>query len=55
MAKTGKRNVDAAENIDRNHHYTLDEAVKMVKERAKAKFDETIEVALNLNVECVPP
>ena len=31
--------------------YPLDEAVKMVKERAKAKFDETIEVAINLGVD----
>jgi large subunit ribosomal protein L1 len=51
MAKTGKRNADAAEGVDRNHLYTLDEAVKMVKERSKAKFDETIELALNLNVD----
>jgi large subunit ribosomal protein L1 len=51
MAKTGKRNADAAEGVDRNHLYTLDEAVQMVKERSKAKFDETIEVALNLNVD----
>jgi large subunit ribosomal protein L1 len=51
MAKIGKRNADAAEGVDRNHLYTLDEAVEMVKERSKAKFDETIEVALNLNVD----
>ena len=51
MANKGKRNVDAAEGVDRNHLYTLDEAVKMVKERAKAKFDETIELAMNLNVD----
>jgi large subunit ribosomal protein L1 len=31
--------------------YSLDEAVKMVKARAKAKFDETVEVALNLGVD----
>jgi large subunit ribosomal protein L1 len=51
MANKGKRNVDAAEGVDRNHLYTLDEAVKMVKERAKAKFDETIELAMNLNID----
>jgi len=51
MAKKGKRNIDAGEGIDRNHLYKLDEAVKMVKERAKAKFDETIELALNLSVD----
>jgi large subunit ribosomal protein L1 len=51
MAKTGKRNADAAEGVDRKHLYTLDEAVKMAKERSKAKFDETVELALNLNVD----
>ena len=51
MANTGKRHADAAEGVDRKHLYTLDEAVKMVRERAKAKFDETIELALNLNVD----
>jgi large subunit ribosomal protein L1 len=51
MAKQGKRHADAAEEIDRKHLYSLDEAVGMVKERAKAKFDETIELALNLNVD----
>jgi len=51
MAKQGKRNADAAEGVDRKHLYSLDEAVGMVKERAKAKFDETIELALNLSVD----
>jgi large subunit ribosomal protein L1 len=43
--------VSAREGIDRNKLYPLEEAVKMVKERAKAKFDETIEVAMNLGVD----
>jgi large subunit ribosomal protein L1 len=47
----GKRTVKAREGIDRTKLYPLDEAVKMVKERAKAKFDETIEVAMNLGVD----
>jgi len=51
MAKLGKRNEKAREGIDRAKLYTLDEAVKMVKERAKAKFDETIEIAMNLGVD----
>jgi large subunit ribosomal protein L1 len=51
MAHKGKRLRKAAEGIDRNHFYPLPEAVKMVKARAKAKFDETIEVALNLNID----
>ena len=41
----------AREGIDREKLYTLAEAVKMVKERAKAKFDETIEIAINLGVD----
>ncbi len=51
MAKQGKRITNAAEGIDRKKLYGLDEAVKMVKERAKAKFDETVEVAMNLGVD----
>src|SRR5262245_65275534 len=37
--------------IDRDKAYPISEAVKLVKERAKAKFDETIEVAMNLGVD----
>ncbi len=51
MAKIGKRLAKAREGIDRNRAYPLDEAVRMVKERAVAKFDETIEIALNLGVD----
>ena len=51
MAQHGKRTVKAREGIDRTKLYTLDEAVKMIKERAKAKFDETVEVAMNLGVD----
>ena len=50
MAK-GKRTTTAREGVDRTKLYPLDEAVKMVKERAKAKFDETVEVAMNLGVD----
>jgi large subunit ribosomal protein L1 len=39
------------EGIDRDKAYTIAEAVKLVKERAKAKFDETIEIAMNLGVD----
>ena len=41
----------AREGIDPKKLYSLEEAVKLVKERAIAKFDETIEVALNLGVD----
>src|SRR5688500_1007585 len=51
MAKLGKRTVKAREGVDPEKTYPIDEAVKMVKERATAKFDETIEVALNLGVD----
>jgi large subunit ribosomal protein L1 len=47
----GKRTIAAREGIDREKLYSLDEAVKLVKERAKAKFDETIEIAMNLGVD----
>jgi large subunit ribosomal protein L1 len=47
----GKRTVKAREGIDPAKAYPLDEAVKLVKARAKAKFDETIEVAMNLGVD----
>jgi large subunit ribosomal protein L1 len=51
MANRGKRIRKATDGIDRNHFYPLTEAVKMVKSRATAKFDETIEVSLNLNLD----
>jgi large subunit ribosomal protein L1 len=49
--KPGKRIRAAREAIERMKLYPVDEAVKLVKERAKAKFDETIEVAMNLGVD----
>jgi len=49
--KAGKRIRTAREEIERMKLYPVDEAVKLVKERAKAKFDETIEVAMNLGVD----
>ena len=47
----GKRIKNAREGIDRNHLYSLSEAVGFIKERASAKFDETVEVAMNLGVD----
>ena len=46
-----KRMKDARAAIDRMKAYPIEEAVKLVKERAKAKFDETIELAINLNID----
>jgi large subunit ribosomal protein L1 len=51
MAQHGKRTRAAREGIDRVKLYPLDEAVKLIKGRATAKFDETIEVAMNLGVD----
>jgi large subunit ribosomal protein L1 len=48
---TGKRTTEIEKGIDRKKLYELGEAVKMIKERAKAKFDETVEVAMNLGVD----
>jgi large subunit ribosomal protein L1 len=47
----GKRYKSAVSTVDRDKTYALDEAVKMVKANAKAKFDETIEVAMNLGID----
>ncbi len=51
MSGQGKRLVSAYGAIDREHHYPLAEAVKIVKGSAKAKFDETIEVSMNLGID----
>lgn len=51
MAKIAKRLKKIREGVDFNKFYALDEAVKMVKDRAIAKFDETIEVTMNLGVD----
>jgi large subunit ribosomal protein L1 len=51
MAHLGKKLIKLREGIDRTKLYPIDQAVKMVKDRAKAKFDETIEVAMNLGVD----
>ena len=51
MSTLGKQTKTLREGVDRQKLYPLQEAVKMVKERAKAKFDETIEVAMNLGVD----
>ncbi len=51
MGKIGKRIKAARETINRDEFHSIDAAVKIVKEHAKAKFDETIEVAMNLGVD----
>ncbi len=47
----GKRMEAIKQGLPAGKAYGVDEAVKIIKERAKAKFDETIEVALNLGVD----
>jgi large subunit ribosomal protein L1 len=51
MAKHGKRLRKAYEAIERERLYGLDEAVKLIKERAGTKFDETIEISMNLGID----
>ncbi|HYG86092.1 MAG TPA: 50S ribosomal protein L1 [Azospirillum sp.] len=51
MAKLGKRLKAANAAVNRDAFYALDEAVKLVKSNAKAKFDETIEIAMNLGID----
>jgi len=51
MAKHGKRYVDSLKLIDRSRLYEPAEAMKLVKETARAKFDETVQVAVKLGVD----
>ena len=54
MAKRGKKYLKALESIDRMRTYTVEEAVDLIKEasqRAKRNFDETVELAMRLNVD----
>jgi large subunit ribosomal protein L1 len=51
MAKQGKRITKAYEGLDQLDAVSIEEAVKIVKERATAKFDETIDIAMNLNID----
>ena len=51
MAHVGKRIKAAREGIEAEKLYPLDEAIKLVKSRASAKFDETVEVSMNLGVD----
>jgi large subunit ribosomal protein L1 len=51
MAREGKRLKAAYAEIDRDAFYDIAQAIKAIKARATAKFDETIEIALNLGVD----
>lgn len=51
MSRVGKRLKSMRESIDRETHYPAEEAVKLIKLGASVKFDETVEVAVNLGVD----
>lgn len=51
MSKTVKRLAQAYADIDRTKEYTLSDAIMLVKKGAKAKFDETIDIAINLGID----
>ena len=51
MAHVSKRYKALAAKVDRDRLYALDEALSLVKETAKAKFDESIDVAINLGID----
>jgi large subunit ribosomal protein L1 len=51
MAQLGKRLKKAYEGIDPTTLYDIKDAVKLIKTRAKTKFDETVEIAMNLNID----
>jgi large subunit ribosomal protein L1 len=51
MSKAGKRIRKAREGIDRNKAYGVDEALKLVKSRAGTKFNETVDISMNLGVD----
>jgi len=51
MVKVGKRIKAARDGVDKNKFYSVEEAAKLIKEHATAKFDETIEVSMNLGID----
>ena len=51
MVKLTKHMKQAYQKVDKNHLYALPEAVDLVKEFASRKFDETVEIAVNLGVD----
>ena len=51
MKRHGRAYVEASKSVDKTKAYTPAEAVKLVKSLSKRKFDETVEVALNLNID----
>ncbi len=51
MKKFGKKYVEASKLIDKDKNYTVAEAVELVKKTSTTKFDSTVEIAINLNID----
>ena len=51
MSKSSKRMVVNRESLDSNQHYSLDEAISLLKKTSNAKFNETIDIAINLGID----
>src|SRR5512135_2118376 len=51
VSKHGKKYVEAAKKIDREKRYSLEDAINVVSRNKVAKFDETVEMAMRLNVD----
>ena len=51
MAKRGKKYNEVAKLIDKNKLYTIEEAVELVKKTNPAKFDASVDVSFNLNID----
>lgn len=51
MRKLGKKYVEASNKVEKNKAYGIEEAVKLVKETSITKFDSSVEVAMNLNID----
>ena len=51
MKRLGKKYVEASKKVDKNTYYNVKEAIKLVKETSITKFDSSIDIAINLNVD----
>ena len=51
MSKSSKRMAVNRESLDSNQHYSLDEAISLLKKTSNAKFNETIDIAINLGID----
>ena len=51
MKKFGKKYVEASKLVEKNREYTTSEAVELVKKTSTTKFDSTVEISINLNID----